>query len=315
MIPPVLSLFTLLRSYLAHFPPVFSRFLRVFTVSPRRFQRAPSRNPGPRNGGTRTKTRDLGPSFDAPEANQRINWQRSLAFSSDRGQSWSNATDVTAAPGGLPYSSATCQGSLAEVGRQLVAAHPSTRNGSCPHLRCNLSLWTAPVLGRGDGWGLRSGFGSGSDTPLLGQWQPRVSLDRGYSAYSTLLPTPTGGCICAYEFSQTCELFKPPRCTAVPGSSGIMVASVEGLAVPYKTDDARRGLFARRWSKGVAALDCNSYTASLPFGSLPWKTDDRSAPNCSAGSTVSIGAYFSGGRMPCKTRILSRFARNCAECR
>ena len=32
------------------FPPFFfPRFLRVFTVSPRRFQRAPSRNPGPRN--------------------------------------------------------------------------------------------------------------------------------------------------------------------------------------------------------------------------------------------------------------------------
>ena len=40
---------TLLRLYLAHFFPVFPRFLRVFTVSPRRFQRAPSRNPGPRN--------------------------------------------------------------------------------------------------------------------------------------------------------------------------------------------------------------------------------------------------------------------------
>ena len=49
VIPPVPSLFTLLRPYLAHFPPVFSRFLRVFTVSPRRFQRAPSRNPEPRD--------------------------------------------------------------------------------------------------------------------------------------------------------------------------------------------------------------------------------------------------------------------------
>ena len=49
LIPPVLSLFTLLRPYLAHFCPVFPRFLRVFTVSTRRFQRAPSRNPGPRN--------------------------------------------------------------------------------------------------------------------------------------------------------------------------------------------------------------------------------------------------------------------------
>ena len=41
--------FTHFRPYLAHFFPVFSRFLRVFTVSTRRFQRAPSRNPGPRN--------------------------------------------------------------------------------------------------------------------------------------------------------------------------------------------------------------------------------------------------------------------------
>eukprot|EP01045_Picozoa_sp_COSAG04_P014822 COSAG04_NODE_1131_length_8130_cov_99.963641_2_plen_231_part_00 len=49
LIPPVPSLFTRFRSYLAHFSPVFSRFLRVFTVSPRRFQRAASRNPGPRN--------------------------------------------------------------------------------------------------------------------------------------------------------------------------------------------------------------------------------------------------------------------------
>ena len=49
-------LFTLLRSHLAHFPPVFSRFLRVFTVSTRRFQRAPSRNPGPRNSGKGVRT-------------------------------------------------------------------------------------------------------------------------------------------------------------------------------------------------------------------------------------------------------------------
>ena len=49
LIPPVLSLFTRFRPYLGHFFPVFSRFLRVFTVSPRRFQRAQNRNPGPRN--------------------------------------------------------------------------------------------------------------------------------------------------------------------------------------------------------------------------------------------------------------------------
>ena len=33
----------------APFGPRFPRLLRVFTVSPTRFQRAPSRNPGPRN--------------------------------------------------------------------------------------------------------------------------------------------------------------------------------------------------------------------------------------------------------------------------
>ena len=49
VIPPLPSLFTLLRPYLAHFFPVFSRFLCVFTAWPRRFHRAPSRNPGPRN--------------------------------------------------------------------------------------------------------------------------------------------------------------------------------------------------------------------------------------------------------------------------
>ena len=41
--------FTPFRPYLAHFFPENSRFLRVFTASPRRFQRAQNRNPGPRN--------------------------------------------------------------------------------------------------------------------------------------------------------------------------------------------------------------------------------------------------------------------------
>ena len=49
--------------------------MRVFTASTRRFQRAPSRNPGPRNGGTGTKSGQLRPSFDTPGANQRINWE------------------------------------------------------------------------------------------------------------------------------------------------------------------------------------------------------------------------------------------------
>ena len=42
------SSFTPLRPHLAHSFPVFPRLLRIFTVSPRRFQRAASRNPGPR---------------------------------------------------------------------------------------------------------------------------------------------------------------------------------------------------------------------------------------------------------------------------
>ena len=63
------------RPYLAHSCPVFSRFLRVSTAWPRRFQRAPSRSPGPRNGGKGTKSGELRPSFDAPDANQRINWE------------------------------------------------------------------------------------------------------------------------------------------------------------------------------------------------------------------------------------------------
>ena len=75
VIPPLPSLFTLLRPYLAHLFPVFSRFLRVFTAWPRRFQRAPSRNPGPRNSGKGTKSGELRPSFDTPDANPRINWQ------------------------------------------------------------------------------------------------------------------------------------------------------------------------------------------------------------------------------------------------
>ena len=56
VIPPVPSLFTPFRPYLAHFSPVSPRFLRVFTVSPRRFQRAPSRSPGPRDSGKGAQT-------------------------------------------------------------------------------------------------------------------------------------------------------------------------------------------------------------------------------------------------------------------
>ena len=65
VIPPLLSLFTLLRPYLAHFFPVLCRFLRVFTAWPRRFQRAPSRNPGPRNSRHEGQEGRTPPSFDA----------------------------------------------------------------------------------------------------------------------------------------------------------------------------------------------------------------------------------------------------------
>ena len=62
------------RRYLAHFSPVFPRFLRVFTVSTRRFQRAASRIPGPRNSRQGTKRGELPPSFDTPGAVGRITW-------------------------------------------------------------------------------------------------------------------------------------------------------------------------------------------------------------------------------------------------
>ena len=42
--------------HLAHSIPVFPPFLRVFTVSPRRPQRAASRNPGPRDSGKGGRT-------------------------------------------------------------------------------------------------------------------------------------------------------------------------------------------------------------------------------------------------------------------
>ena len=29
------------------------------------------------------------------------------------------------------------------------------------------------------------------------------------------------------------------------------------------------GVFSRRWSRGTASLDCNTFTAGLPFGNVP----------------------------------------------
>ena len=61
--------FTLVRLYLAHFPPPrFFSFFARFNVSPGRFQRAASRNPGPRNGWQEDKRGELPPSFDIPGA-------------------------------------------------------------------------------------------------------------------------------------------------------------------------------------------------------------------------------------------------------
>ena len=42
------------------------------------------------------------------------------------------------------------------------------------------------------------------------------------------------------------------------------VGEPEGLCT-----ESAPGVFQRKWSKGVAALDCNAYEATLSFGSLP----------------------------------------------
>ena len=52
----VIPTFTCFRPFLAHFSPFFPRFLRVFTASARRFQRAASRSPGPRDSGKGAQT-------------------------------------------------------------------------------------------------------------------------------------------------------------------------------------------------------------------------------------------------------------------
>ena len=75
VIPPVPSLSTLLRPYLAHFPP-FSFVFCAFSPSRRGGSNEPqARTQGQETTGTRAKRGELPPSFDAPDANQRINWQ------------------------------------------------------------------------------------------------------------------------------------------------------------------------------------------------------------------------------------------------
>ena len=40
--------------------------------------------------------------------------------------------------------------------------------------------------------------------------------------------------------------------------------------VPHSVcTEAPAGVFSRKWSQGTAVLDCNTYTADLPFGLLP----------------------------------------------
>ena len=38
---------------------------------------------------------------------------------------------------------------------------------------------------------------------------------------------------------------------------------------PGLCEESAPNVFTRKWSKGDASLDCNTYTAGLPFGSLP----------------------------------------------
>ena len=84
VIPPVPSLFTRFRPHLAHFPPAFPRFLRVFTPGRGSSNGPPAGTQGQETAGTRAKRRELPPSFDTPDANQRINWLGAAARHSHR---------------------------------------------------------------------------------------------------------------------------------------------------------------------------------------------------------------------------------------
>jgi hypothetical protein len=52
------------------------------------------------------------------------------------------------------------------------------------------------------------------------------------------------------------------------------VGAPEGLCA-----EGPAGVFTRSWSKGLAALDCNTFTASLPFDTLPGIAGRTSDPN------------------------------------
>ena len=126
LIPPVPSLFTRFRPYLAHFPPVFSRFLRVFTASPRRFQRAPSRNPGPRNS-RQAPTGSLRVRPSAPMG--RINWRpRVRDRSIDRVGKTHPSTDCPLmASRVMPTSSCGCNSASEPSLIRLIRGHSSPK--------------------------------------------------------------------------------------------------------------------------------------------------------------------------------------------
>eukprot|EP01045_Picozoa_sp_COSAG04_P018934 COSAG04_NODE_1793_length_5565_cov_52.214782_3_plen_192_part_00 len=131
---PLPSLFTRFRPYLAHFPPVFFRFWRVFTVSTARFQRAASRSPGPRNSG-QAPTGGLGfrPSAPMGRTNWSALWARALWLSPRvPSTGFYTGTPVFAFGAGLSYTSferSLAWGSRAAAGgggRRLLAVDASS---------------------------------------------------------------------------------------------------------------------------------------------------------------------------------------------
>jgi hypothetical protein len=63
---------------------------------------------------------------------------------------------------------------------------------------------------------------------------------------------------------------------AGPAAHGDAFSPLFALDVGEPLDLCREvapAVFRRKWSKGVATLDCNTYEASLPFPSLPQGLD------------------------------------------
>ena len=149
---------------------------------------------------------------------------RLVTFSSTQGQTWLNASWMAV------DSSATCEGSL--IGstslKQLLSSFPSTRDTKCPHMRCNISLWTTEVL-------------SGSGPPQLGPWRALLALEEGYSAYSALHElrnqhsVESTQVLLFYEYAEACRVTKPPTCST-ENTSGIRLATIR-VQRKLKTDD------------------------------------------------------------------------------